>query len=129
MTAWRWGSAGRKGPDYVPERPGEPDQRRRGRCREGAGLQEMVCGFLYAALKGSVVHQQANVEPRDGNVAVITKKRLGSLQTGCSDKLLPAWPIHLAVGWRTWGLVIGCLSVFTTWQPASPRVSEPALSR
>lgn len=80
MTAWRWGS-GRKGPDCIPERPGEPDQRRGRFARDGVW-------FFICCTQGISSPSTANVQPRDGNVAEILEKRLRSLQTGCSDKLL-----------------------------------------
>lgn len=78
MTAWTWGKweGGVSCPDCLPERTGEPDQMRRWKGREGAGLPEMACGFLYAGLKGPVLCPQANVQQRHGNVAVIPEKRL-----------------------------------------------------
>lgn len=103
-------------------RGGGEVQRRRRFARDGVW-------FFICCTQGINSPSTENFQPRDGNVAVILGKRLRSLQAGCSDKLLPAWPTHLAVGWRACGLVIGCLSVFTTWQLASPRVSDPALSK
>lgn len=63
-------------PDCLPEGTGEPDQMKRWKGREGAGLPEMACGFLYAGLKGPVLCPHANVQQRGGNVAVIPEKRL-----------------------------------------------------
>lgn len=81
---------------------------------------------LYVPDLGPVVCPQANVQHGDGNVAMILGKRLVTATWESVDWRFGWAASSMAAGRRAWGLIVSCLSVLTTWQLASSRVSDPS---